>query len=158
MTVPAHPDCRRLLAQAIATDPAIAHLVARFPDARTGGHLAAVLTLWQALAEHAPACSTLADCWITADAGRDARTVEAVAVSVDHPDPALHVQLVTYLDRGRLTTDPAATGPEAAAATLPVLDAAIADLDTAATQADRPDLLRVPVTVPTHADPVRSAP
>ena len=158
MTVPAHPDCHQLLAQAVATDPAIAHLVQRFPSPRAGEHLRSTLTLWQALAEHAPACSTLADCWLTADAGCDARTIEAIAVSIDHPDPTLPVQLVAYLDRTRLTADPAATGPDAATATLPVLAGAIAALETAVAQADPPDLLRAPIAVPTLAHPVRSAP
>ena len=94
MTVPAHPDCRQLLAALTATDPGTADLVHSFPSATDPRHLAATLTLWQRLAEHAPACSVLADCWITADAGPTGVGIDAVAVSVDHPDRTVGAHVI----------------------------------------------------------------
>ena len=147
MTVPAHPDCRQLLAALTATDPGTADLVHSFPSATDPRHLAATLTLWQRLAEHAPACSVLADCWITADAGPTGVGIDAVAVSVDHPDRTHPVQLVRYIDTHLLASSTAPAGPAGAAASIEILAGAVADLDRAV------DALTDPATV-LHPDPL----
>lgn len=159
MTMPSHPDCRHLLAVAVAADPAVADLVDRFPAAADPRHLTATLALWQAIAEHAPAASLLADAWVTADAGRDGQHVDTVAISIDHPDRTQPVQLVRYLDRRHLTTTPTAVGPAGAAGSVAVLAAAFADLERAAaalTEADLDTLAPRPATRATHLQPVRS--
>ena len=151
MTVPAHPDCRHLLAALTATDPDTADLVHTFPSATDPGHLAATLTLWQRLAEHAPACSVLADCWITADAGPTGVGIDAVAVSVDHPDRTHPVQLVRYIDAHRLANPTAPAGPAGATASVEILADAVSDLDRAVAG------LTDPATV-LHPDPLKPAP
>lgn len=151
MTIPAHPNPQTLLAQLIASDPDAAELVARFPAAGDPRHLAATLSLWQHVAEHAPACSVLADCWITADAGPTGVGVDALAVSIDHPDRTQPVQLVRYVDAHRLTPDPTSAGPAAAAASIEVLAGAVADLDRAAAALVDPDTVL-------RADPLHPTP
>lgn len=137
MTIPAHPDLDVLLHQVATLDPGVGDLVTGFPGPASPRFVDAVLTLWQALAEHAPAASVLAEVWITGDTGwhATAHQTSAISISIDHPDPTLQVQLSRCLDTHRLAADlPAAArkgGPDTAAATLPALAGSLTALEVA---------------------------
>ena len=153
MTIPAHPDCHSLLHQLLATTPEIRGLVDSFPAAGDPAHVSNVLGLWHRIADCAPACSVLADCFITIDAGSMATGPAAIAISVDLPDRTQPVQLVRYVDTGHLTTDPDATGLPGVEASLDVLAAAIADLDRAVASLTNPDSVLHPQLAPAQPIP-----
>jgi hypothetical protein len=152
MTIPAHPDCHLLLRQLCAHSDTRA-LVDAFPTASDPTYASSVLGLWQVVAEHAPACSVLADCFITVDIGPTGDGPLAIAVSIDHPDRTQPVQLVRYIDAQHLSTDPDAFGPAGAHASLDVLTAAVADLERAVESLTDPDTVLQPTLAPLQPIP-----